>query len=41
VGIFESAGAAVSAVDGLAERGIWARAVEPLDRSTYRAALGL
>ena len=41
VGIFESAGAAVSAVDGLAELGIWARAVEPLDRATYRAALGL
>jgi 4-diphosphocytidyl-2-C-methyl-D-erythritol kinase len=41
VGIFESAGAAVSAVDDLAEQGIWARAVETLDRVAYRQALGL
>lgn len=41
VGIFESAGAAVSVVDDLAERGLWARAVETLDRRSYEAALGL
>jgi 4-diphosphocytidyl-2-C-methyl-D-erythritol kinase len=41
VGIFESAGAALRAVDELAEGGLWARAVETLDRATYRAALGL
>ena len=41
VGIFESAGVAVSAVDALAERGLWARAVETLDRRSYQIALGL
>jgi 4-diphosphocytidyl-2-C-methyl-D-erythritol kinase len=41
VGIFESAGAAVSAVDELAEQGVWARAAETLDRAAYRQALGL
>ena len=41
VGIFESAGIAVSAVDALAERGLWARAVETIDRRSYRTALGL
>jgi len=41
VGIFESAGAAVSAVDVLSDRGLWARAVETIDRSAYRRALGL
>jgi 4-diphosphocytidyl-2-C-methyl-D-erythritol kinase len=41
VGIFESAGAAVSAADALGERGLWARAVETIDRSAYRRALGL
>ncbi len=41
VGIFESAGAALRAVDSLAESGIWTRAVETLDRVTYRTALGL
>jgi 4-diphosphocytidyl-2-C-methyl-D-erythritol kinase len=40
VGIFESAGAALRAVDELAESGLWTRAVETLDRATYRAALG-
>jgi 4-diphosphocytidyl-2-C-methyl-D-erythritol kinase len=41
VGIFESAGAAVSAVDALSDRGLWARAVETIDRTAYRRALGL
>ena len=41
VGIFESAGAAVSAVDALGDRGIWARAVETIDGAAYRQALGL
>jgi 4-diphosphocytidyl-2-C-methyl-D-erythritol kinase len=41
VGIFESAGAAVSAVDVLADSGLWARAVETVDRAAYRQALGL
>ena len=41
VGLFESAGAAVSAVDTLAERGLWARAAETLERAAYRQALGL
>jgi 4-diphosphocytidyl-2-C-methyl-D-erythritol kinase len=41
VGIFESAGAALRAVDDLAEGGLWTRAVETLDRASYRAALGL
>ncbi len=41
VGIFESAGAALRAVEELAEAGTWARAVETLDRGTYRTALGL
>ena len=40
VGIFESAGAAVSAVEQLTDRDVWARAVETLDRASYRAALG-
>jgi 4-diphosphocytidyl-2-C-methyl-D-erythritol kinase len=41
VGIFESAGAAVSAVDALSDRGLWARAVETIDRAAYRRAFGL
>jgi 4-diphosphocytidyl-2-C-methyl-D-erythritol kinase len=41
VGVFESAGAALSAVDTLAERGLWARAVETIDRRAYGIALGL
>lgn len=41
VGIFERAGAAVSAAEALAEQGMWARAVETIDRSAYAAALGL
>jgi 4-diphosphocytidyl-2-C-methyl-D-erythritol kinase len=41
VGIFESAGAALRAVDELADAGLWARAVETLDRTSYRAVLGL
>jgi 4-diphosphocytidyl-2-C-methyl-D-erythritol kinase len=41
VGIFESAGAAVSAVEQLEERGFWARAVETIDRHSYQSALGL
>jgi hypothetical protein len=41
VGIFESAGAALRAVDELADEGLWARAVETLDRTSYRTVLGL
>lgn len=41
VGIFESVGTALRAVDELAEQGIWARAVETLDRRSYCDALGL
>jgi 4-diphosphocytidyl-2-C-methyl-D-erythritol kinase len=41
VGIFESAGTALRAVDELAERDMWARAVETLDRRSYREAMGL
>jgi 4-diphosphocytidyl-2-C-methyl-D-erythritol kinase len=41
VGIFESAGAAVSAVDVLADQGYWARAVDTIDRASYRRAVGL
>lgn len=41
VGIFEEAGAAVSAAEHLAEHGLWARAVETIDRSAYAAALGI
>jgi 4-diphosphocytidyl-2-C-methyl-D-erythritol kinase len=41
VGIFESAGAALRAVDELADEGLWARAVETLDRTSYRTVIGL
>jgi len=41
VGLFESAGAAVNAAERLAERGYWARAVETIDRVSYRQALGI
>lgn len=41
VGIFESVGAAVSAVEQLEEQGFWARAVETIDRRSYTGALGL
>jgi 4-diphosphocytidyl-2-C-methyl-D-erythritol kinase len=41
VGIFEGAGAAVSAAEHLAEHGLWARAVETIDRFAYGAALGI
>jgi 4-diphosphocytidyl-2-C-methyl-D-erythritol kinase len=41
VGIFESASGAVSAAEKLAEEGIWARAVETIDRAAYQAALGI
>lgn len=40
VGLFESAGAAVNAADRLSARGLWARAVETIDRVSYRQALG-
>lgn len=41
VGIFEEAGAAVSAAEHLGEHGLWARAVETIDQSAYLAALGI
>jgi 4-diphosphocytidyl-2-C-methyl-D-erythritol kinase len=41
VGIFENAGTALRAVDELAEQGMWARAVETLDRRSYCEAMGL
>ncbi|MGB5038183.1 MAG: 4-(cytidine 5'-diphospho)-2-C-methyl-D-erythritol kinase [Blastocatellia bacterium] len=40
VGIFEGAGSAVSAAEHLAEHGLWARAVETIDRIGYETALG-
>ena len=40
VGLFESAGAAVNAAESLSGRGLWARAVETIDRNSYRQALG-